>query len=506
MKNPLAVRLRQSSFYFLVALLPIGRSTMLAQTPSDSTTPGLVVLDAAGNLVGARGIALVDWDGYIANPAVKLTFSPTAEITRFPATVKLSAKEPRMYFDLPSSINADGPSKSITFRNAASKVVIYLSIFPDREGKDERASLQYKIVEAGGAARDGSINVHVFDQDENRPSTFKVTTDFSYDEAGFFKDPERRQIVQQAADDWAYFIDDMDLDLVPSFSEKVNIFPQSTDFSKSTLKPVPVSYKGFLVELYGVDLPELHSGGSASNQSFQTSRGVKLPLRRSGNVAIETKGNYNTLGWLPTIKDSEWWKADNLNEHPTDLYSIAHRQIELLLGFSPDYPKANSARNRGDMQSPELLAYHKKYPKVDSGNQLTGEIDDASLHGVFGNEYNGKIPEGRWIITKLEVLCLEAIGYKIRRPFDLSVKAEPLAAGHLQVPYTATLHGKGGLPWYGWSLESGALPDGLGLDADTGEITGQPAKAGSYTFTVRLTDSSEKKASVVSAPLTIIIH
>jgi len=506
MKKPFAGRLKQSFFYFIVALLPIGRSTMLAQSPSDSATPGLAVLDAAGNSVEARGIALVDWDGYIANPAVKLTFSPTAEITRFPATVTLSAKEPRMYFDLPSAIDADGPSKTITFANARSKVVVYLSIFPDREGKDERALLHYQIVDADGTARDGSINVHVFDQDENRPSTFKVYTDFSYDEAGFFKDPERRQIVQQAADDWAYFIDDMDLDLVPAFSEKVNIFPSSTDFSNSTLKSAPVSYKGFLVELYGVDLPELRSGGSASNQSFQTSRGVKLPLRRSGNVAIETKGNYNTLGWLPTIKDSEWWKADNLSEHPADLYSIVHRQIELSLGFSPDYPKANSARNRGHIQSPELLAYHKQYPKVDSSNQLTGEIDDASLHGVFGSEYKGKTPEGRWLITKLDVLCLEAIGYKIRHTFDLSIKTDPLAAGHLHIPYATTLQGKGGLPWYIWSMESGALPGGLVLDADTGVISGQPAKAGSYTFTVRLTDSSEKKTSVVSAPLTMVIH
>jgi CshA-type fibril repeat protein len=39
-----------------------------------------------------------------------------------------------------------------------------------------------------------------------------------------------------------------------------------------------------------------------------------------------------------------------------------------------------------------------------------------------------------------------------------------------------------------WSLESGALPAGLALNPNTGEITGKPTATGTFTFTVKLVD------------------
>ena len=467
---------------------------------------GMVVGDASGQPLDARGIALVDWDGYIANPAVKLTLSPSPDIKRFPASVTLNIPDPRMYFDLPSTIGGKGPGKSITFRNASAKVVVYLSIFPDRAAKDEDSVLQYEVSEAGGARHNGNVPIHVFDQDENRPSTFKTTVDFAFDVAGFFKDPAKRQIAQQAADDWAYFIDAMDLTPVSTNSEKLWIYPPVTDFSKAAQKSNPVSYTGFLFELYGVDDPEHRAGGAPSDQAFQSSRGTPLPLRRSGNVAMEIKGNYNTLGWLLLTKDADWWMTDNRGEHQTDLYSIIHHEMGHALGFNQAYPQEKAAKDRGDFESPELLAYHGHYPKVNDVDHLDGEIDDASRRAAFGNEYNDKLPEGRWLITKLDILCLEAVGYKIRRTFDLAIITGALPGGRLGAPYTVALRGKGGLPWYHWTVESGALPDGLTLDADTGAISGQPSRAGVFSFRLRLTDSSQAKTWVFSAPLKISIN
>jgi len=490
----------------VLAWVALGQNSAQAQPSADQTGPGLVVRDTSGILLQPRGIALVDWDGYLANPAVKLTFTPPAEIKRFPAKVTLSISEPRMYFDLPSKIGANGPSKTITFRNASSKVVVYLSIFPDRAGKDEDQLLKYSVIDADSRELNGSINIHVFDQDENRSSPFKATVDFAFDVAGLFKDPVKRQIVQLAADDWAYFIDGMELDSVSAGREKIAIFPPITDFSKSNLQSNPMTYTGFLLELYGVDDPEHRAGGEGSTDSFQSSHGKPLPLRRSGNVAVETKGNWNILGWLSITKDSDWWMTDNRGEHVNDLYSIVHHEMGHALGFNPNYPLEKAAKDRGDFESPELLSYHGKYPKVDNVDHLGGEIDDASRRAAFGNEYNAKMPEGRWLITKLDILCLETIGYKIRRTFDLTVQTNQLLPGHLHAAYTATLKAKGGLPWYAWTVESGALPDGLTLNPDTGIISGQPTLGGTFKFTIRLTDSSVEKTSVVSAPLTISIQ
>lgn len=49
------------------------------------------------------------------------------------------------------------------------------------------------------------------------------------------------------------------------------------------------------------------------------------------------------------------------------------------------------------------------------------------------------------------------------------------------------LQAEGGVPPYTWSLVSGTLPPGLSLYA-SGAILGVPTTAGSYTFTVRVTD------------------
>ena len=48
-----------------------------------------------------------------------------------------------------------------------------------------------------------------------------------------------------------------------------------------------------------------------------------------------------------------------------------------------------------------------------------------------------------------------------------------------------------------WSIASGALPTGLVLNADTGEITGTPTATGIYSFTVQLVDTAGEIATKV---------
>jgi len=60
--------------------------------------------------------------------------------------------------------------------------------------------------------------------------------------------------------------------------------------------------------------------------------------------------------------------------------------------------------------------------------------------------------------------------------------------------YYVELHASGGTAPYAWKL-SGALPDGLAFDSNSATFTGIPAKAGSYRFTVTLTDAGRRSAS-----------
>lgn len=77
-----------------------------------------------------------------------------------------------------------------------------------------------------------------------------------------------------------------------------------------------------------------------------------------------------------------------------------------------------------------------------------------------------------------------------------------LPDGEVGTPYSETVSSTGGTAPLVWSIEAGALPDGLTLDADTGEISGTPTTSALVvnTFTVRVTDDT---AQFDEAELTI---
>ncbi len=60
----------------------------------------------------------------------------------------------------------------------------------------------------------------------------------------------------------------------------------------------------------------------------------------------------------------------------------------------------------------------------------------------------------------------------------------------------------GGSPPYSWQLTAGALPGGLSLNASSGVISGTPSAAGTFNFTIQVTDSANLTASRVETLVT----
>ncbi|UCE20052.1 MAG: putative Ig domain-containing protein [Gemmatimonadota bacterium] len=84
----------------------------------------------------------------------------------------------------------------------------------------------------------------------------------------------------------------------------------------------------------------------------------------------------------------------------------------------------------------------------------------------------------------------------------LVVETESLSAGTLGFAYAETLFASGGWPPYEWEIGGGALPPDLELDT-TGIISGKPDSAGTFTFTVTVTDAN---MSATMKDYTITIH
>lgn len=94
------------------------------------------------------------------------------------------------------------------------------------------------------------------------------------------------------------------------------------------------------------------------------------------------------------------------------------------------------------------------------------------------------------------VMVTDAAGLYAIRPITVNVfnpiDVYPFSMpdGMAGSPYSFALSPRGGASPYAWSIDAGALPPGLAIDAGTGEISGTPSLAGNYPFTVGIRDAS----------------
>jgi hypothetical protein len=76
------------------------------------------------------------------------------------------------------------------------------------------------------------------------------------------------------------------------------------------------------------------------------------------------------------------------------------------------------------------------------------------------------------------------------RPVVITNQSDQLSPGTVGQFYCCgNLFADGGTPGYTWTLRAGALPPGLRLQASPGRITGTPTTRGTFSFTVRATDT-----------------
>src|ERR1022692_626077 len=123
----------------------------------------------------------------------------------------------------------------------------------------------------------------------------------------------------------------------------------------------------------------------------------------------------------------------------------------------------------------------------------------SKYHIGHGTCYEGLDPmsnrlflQGRVrLILCLLVLSLFLItsGAASRTQPGPSIMTKPLAGAFYMQPYSTTLQSSFGTPPYTYALTAGGLPPGITLD-QSGNITGTPTSTGSWSFQVRVTDSS----------------
>jgi uncharacterized repeat protein (TIGR01451 family) len=110
-------------------------------------------------------------------------------------------------------------------------------------------------------------------------------------------------------------------------------------------------------------------------------------------------------------------------------------------------------------------------------------------------------------ISGFTIKVKDAAGSEVTRSFSISINGaltidtDSLANGTVGADYSQALASANGTPPCVWSIIRGNLPPGLQFGT-TGSITGKPTTAGTFVFTVRVTD---KLGVTVTKEFTIII-
>ncbi|MFE6074995.1 LamG-like jellyroll fold domain-containing protein [Paenibacillus sp. NPDC057886] len=458
------------------------------------------IIDIFGRTLNDYGVELVDWQGYIANPYVKLNVVPPNEAA-YPLTIDIKAKgTSRLMMDRPSTLSATGAAKTLTFQNTGESKHFLLEVHPDRiggNGEIEHYTLELTVTDANGNVRKQTTPIRVWDQDDEREPSLPLKFDYRYDTIQpYFSDPAIRNASEQAIKDWFYFFDMEPFDTVPANSEVTRLPQDNFDGHISVTNNEP--YNGMWIYLRGLNEP-YSTGGASDNGKYHKRNGVTVPDRIHRSL-LTILDFYDTATPFSSLDDEKWYLTE-MSDTSTDVYGLIMHEFGHALAFSHSW-RGMAAYKRSGGTADNIVAYQGVPVPLDDTYHIPGEPQYwdriSGQNGGRTHLFHNK----RWMLTKLTLLIAEQAGWKLNRsltPFlSPAIKNTPVPNAKPGQNYELKLQAEGGVPFYDWNIAGGTLPEGLTLDRFTGKIAGKVSGGakGSYRFTVQLRDYDEKSAPV----------
>lgn len=460
------------------------------------------IVDIFGRTLNNYGVELVDWQGYIANPFVKLTLVPPRNAA-YPLTINIKAKgSSRLMLDRPSTFSANGAAKTLSFQNAGERKPFYLEIQPDRiggNGEIEHYTLELTVTGANGASRTQTTPIRVLDQDDNREPELPLKFDYRYDTVQpYFSNPAIRAAGEQAIKDWFYFFDMEPFDTVPANAETTWLPEDGFNGHVAATNNEP--YNGMWIYLRGLNGP-YSTGGPANNGQYHKRGGVTVPgnIHRSLLTILDF---YDTATPFASLNDEEWYLSE-MSSTRTDVYGLIMHEFGHAVAYSDSWQGMAAYERGGWRTADNIIAYQGVPVPLDNSYHIPGDQQYWDRLSGQNGGYNHLFHDNkRWMLTKLALLIAEKAGWKLNR--ELTPFLSP-SIKNISVPnatpggnYALKLQAEGGVPFYDWTITQGSLPGGLSLDRFTGEIKGTVSgnAQGSYRFTVQLRDYDEKGTPV----------
>lgn len=468
-----------------------------ASAAGQAAAPQLDVFDMFYRNVKDQGVQLVDWEGYLANPAIELTVrAPKVPGIAYPLTVSLKAEgTSRLMFSMPSELTATGATKTFTLTGPADREVLALSIHSKQgPGKDERHKWIMTTTDANGATVTQTMPIKV-QQDEKKKvePTIPIDFDYRYDDiTGYFADPGVRTAAETAVRNWFSFFDLKPFDTVPAGDEVSHLPGDDWENEVRTTNAKP--YNGVYVFFRGIQRP-YSTGYPANNGKFHTVDGQATPYHRSYSMILEYDEALMKL--FSSLGDEDWYKTD-LGQ-VIDIHGLVMHEFGHAVAFHDWWAgmeKYVASKGKDDQ---EVIDYQGYPVPLDTSYHVPGDMPYWDRISGQSGGWRHIFPTRRWELTKLTLLIAENAGWKLNKnltPFlKPSIETAALDGATRGQAYDERLKAKGGVPFYDWQVVDGALPEGLTLDRFTGQISGTPTGTTS-TFTVQLRDYDKLSAPV----------
>ena len=189
----------------------------------------------------------------------------------------------------------------------------------------------------------------------------------------------------------------------------------------------------------------------------------------------------------------------------TDTVSVISSNVPVSLSF-PAPPSGQQGVAYSDTLT--AIAGVPPYTWSVSAGALPAGMTLGASSGVLGGTptVGGTFSFTVQVTDADDETATEAVSLVIAPAVSLSFPAP--RSGKLGVAYSDTLSASGGVPPYAWSVSAGALPAGITLDATSGVLGGTPTVAGTFAFTVMVTDADNGTAteavSLVITPSVVV--
>jgi len=143
------------------------------------------------------------------------------------------------------------------------------------------------------------------------------------------------------------------------------------------------------------------------------------------------------------------------------------------------------------------------------GNAWFTDPNNNQIHQLGGAQYTipaaHSLPSFMTLGPDSALWFTESGASKVGRLGVPTLVSTSLPSGVASAPYSAIVKAQSGTAPYTFTIASGSLPAGLSLNKSTGVISGTPTTAGSFPFSIGITDSGSPQAVSSTQAVTIVI-